>query len=126
MTPVNLRQYIAHIDDVPEVEGHYPPPFDAEKGSIYRDLGRASNSKTIGFGWERLLPGRRTAFTHAHLHEEEFVYVIAGTCNVRLISPGSAPEEFPLRAGHAVSLPAGTGIAHNPSRETLEPMTRPV
>ena len=103
---------IKHIDDLPEEEGHYPPPFDGEKLTIYKDLGRACGSKTIGVGHERLPPGRRSSFTHAHEHEEEFVFVIAGTCHVRLIEPGGEPREVELRAGHGVSFPAGTGIAH--------------
>jgi uncharacterized cupin superfamily protein len=78
---------IVHIDDVEEVEGCYPAPFDTEKLSIYRDLGRAAGSKTIGFAYERLPPGRRTRFTHAHLREEELVYVLSGRCHVRMIEP---------------------------------------
>jgi uncharacterized cupin superfamily protein len=58
------------------------------------------------------LPGRRSGFTHAHSDEEELVFVLAGTCHVRLLAPGAAPREIALRAGHAVSFPAGTGIAH--------------
>jgi uncharacterized cupin superfamily protein len=105
------RPFIAHVDDVAEIEGCYPPPFDGEKLSVYRDLGRATGSQRVGFAFERLLPGRRTSFTHAHSHEEEFVYVISGRCHVRLVEAGAA-EEIPLRAGHAVTFPAGTGIAH--------------
>jgi uncharacterized cupin superfamily protein len=104
--------FVAHIDDVAEEEGTYPAPFDGEKLSIYRNLGKATGSKTIGFAYERLLPGRRTSFTHAHSAEEEAVYVLPGTCHVRVIEPGAEPREIPLRAGHAVSFPAGTGIAH--------------
>lgn len=104
--------YVVHIDDVPEAEGHYPPPFDGEKMTIYRDLGRAAGSKTVGMGYERLPPGRRSSFTHAHSAEEELIYVLSGTCHVRLIEPGAEPREVPLRAGHLVAFPAGTGIAH--------------
>ena len=104
--------YVVHANDVQELEGTYPAPFDGEKLSIYRDLGRAAGSKTIGFGVERIPPGRRTSFTHAHSDEEELVYVIAGTCHVRLVEPGSEAREVALRAGHVVSFPAGTGIAH--------------
>jgi uncharacterized cupin superfamily protein len=106
------REYIVHIDDVAEEEGCYPAPFAAEKLSVYRNLGRAAGSQTLGFAFERLPPGRRTSFTHAHLREEEFVYVLSGRCHVRVIEPDGAPEEIPLRAGHAVSFPAGTGRAH--------------
>jgi len=108
MTP----PYIVHLDDVPEKEGAYPPPFDREKLSIYKNLGQATGSRSLGFAVERLLPGRRTSFTHAHSHEEEFVYVLSGTCHVRIIEPGSDPREVPLRAGHAVTFVAGTRIAH--------------
>lgn len=104
--------FIVHIDDVPEVEGAYVAPFDAEKLSIYRDLGRATGSKNVGFAFERLLPGRRTSFTHAHSHEEEFVYVLSGTCHVRLVEPGAEAREVALRAGHAVTFVAGTRVAH--------------
>jgi uncharacterized cupin superfamily protein len=105
-------KYIVHIEEVDEVEGAYPSPFDAEKLTLYRDLGRAAGAKTIGCGYERLLPGRRSSFTHAHSEEEEMVFVVAGTCHARLLEPGADPREVPLRAGHLVSFPAGTGIAH--------------
>jgi uncharacterized cupin superfamily protein len=108
----DMVSYVVHIDDVAEIEGAYPPPFDAEKLSIYRHLSRAAGSQRIGFSYERLLPGRRTSFTHAHSDEEEFVYVLSGTCHVRIVEPGSEPREIPLRPGHAVSFPPGTGIAH--------------
>jgi uncharacterized cupin superfamily protein/L-amino acid N-acyltransferase YncA len=104
--------YVVHLDDVAEVEGTYPPPFDAEKLTIYRDLGRAAGTRNVGFGHERLLPGRRSSFTHAHELEEEFVLVLEGTCHLRVIEPGAAPREIPLRKGHAVAFPPGTGIAH--------------
>jgi uncharacterized cupin superfamily protein len=107
-----MAPYVVHIDDVAEVEGTYPTPFDAEKLTLYRDLGRAAGSKNVGFAYERLLPGRRSSFTHAHSAEEELVYVLAGTCHVRTLEPGAAPREIPLRAGHAVSFTAGTGLAH--------------
>jgi uncharacterized cupin superfamily protein len=107
-----MDPFIVHVDDVEEIEGAYRSPFDKEKLSIYRDIGRRAGSKNVGFSWERLLPGRRTSFTHAHSEEEEFIFVLSGTCHVRLVEPGSEPREIPLRAGHAVSFPAGTEIAH--------------
>lgn len=104
--------YVVHVDEVAEVEGAYPPPCDAEKLTRYRDLGRATGSVTLGWAWERLLPGRRSSFTHAHSAEEELVFVLGGTCHLRVVEPGGEVRELPLRAGHAVTLAAGTGIAH--------------
>ncbi|WP_225414431.1 cupin domain-containing protein [Stigmatella hybrida] len=107
------KSFIVHVDDVPEEEGRYPAPFDGERLSFGRNLGWASGSERLGLRLERLPPGRRTSFTHAHSHAEELVYILEGTCHVRLIQPGaSVARELPLRAGHTVSFPSGTGIAH--------------
>src|SRR5882757_3994226 len=104
--------YIAHEDDVQEEPGNYPVPFDAERLSSTRDLGIATGTVNFGVRQERLPPGRRTSFTHAHSDEEEWAYVLRGECIVRLIDPDGTTHEHALRAGHAVAFPAGTGIAH--------------
>jgi uncharacterized cupin superfamily protein len=104
--------WLVHAADVPEVEGHYPAPFDAERLSLGRDLGRALGSVKLGLWQERIPPGRRTSFTHAHSTEEELVYVLDGECAVRVVEPGRPARDLPLRAGHALAFPAGTGIAH--------------
>ncbi len=116
-----MSPYVVHIEDVKEEESSYRAPFDAEKLALYRDLGAATGSKSLGFGLDRLLPGRRTSFTHAHSDEEELVYVLAGTCHLRVIEPGKEPQEIALRAGHVVSFPAGTGIAHTFLNRSTEP-----
>ena len=104
--------FIVFAPDVPAEEGHYPPPFDRERLGFFRDLGKAAGTVSLGVGLDRLPPGERTSFTHAHSHEEELVYVLEGECSVRLIEPGQEPREVPLRAGHIVSFPAGKRIAH--------------
>jgi uncharacterized cupin superfamily protein len=104
--------FVVFAPDVPEEEGHYPPPFDRERLGFFRDLGRALGTKSIGVGLDRLPPGERTSFTHAHSDEEELVYILEGECCVRLIEPGKPAREVPLRAGHVVSFVAGTRIAH--------------
>jgi uncharacterized cupin superfamily protein len=104
--------FIVFAPDVPEEEGHYPPPFDKERTGSFRNLGKATGSKSIGFGIDRLAPGERSSFTHAHEHEEEIIYVLEGECAVRIVEPGKAPREVPLRKGHAVTFVAGTRIAH--------------
>jgi uncharacterized cupin superfamily protein len=116
-----MSPYVVHIEDVKEEEGGYRAPFDTEKLALYRDLGAATGSMSLGFGLDRLLPGRRTSFTHAHSDEEELVYVLAGTCHLRVIEPGKEAREIPLRAGHVVSFPAGTGIAHTFFNRGTEP-----
>ena len=104
--------FIVFAPDVPEVPGHYPSPFDEERVGFYRNLGKAAGSASLGFGIDRLGPGERSSFTHAHALEEELVYVLEGECVVRLVELGKEPVEVPLRAGHVVSFVAGTGLAH--------------
>ena len=104
--------FIVNALDVPEEEGAYPPPFDEEKLSLGRNLGQAAQTVAIGLWQERIPPGRRTSFTHAHSHEEELVYLLAGTCTVRLVYPDGRREEWPMTGGDVASFPAGTGIAH--------------
>ena len=104
--------FIVHADEVAEEEGRYRPPFDAEGLSFGRELGRAAGALKLGVSRERLPPGRRTSFTHAHSKEEEFVYVLEGECVLRIVQPGEPFREILLRAGHAVSFLAGTRIAH--------------
>jgi hypothetical protein len=97
---MNPDSFIVLALDVPEEEGHYPVPFDKERLRFFRDIGRAAGSKSIGVGLDRLPPGERTSFTHAHSHEEELVYVLEGEVHVRLIEPGKEPREV-LVAGVA-------------------------
>ncbi len=111
-TATDAASWVVHADDVPEEEGHYRPPFDAEKLSFTRELGRAMGAVKLGMSRERLPPGRRTSFTHAHSLEEELVYVLEGECMLRVVPPGEPAREIPLRAGHAVTFLAGTQLAH--------------
>jgi uncharacterized cupin superfamily protein len=103
--------FVVRTSELPSHLASYPSPCDSEKLSIGRDLGRAAGSRAIGAWHERLEPGRRTSFTHAHLREEELIYVLAGTPTLRWIQDGVA-DECGLGPGDFVAFPAGTGIAH--------------
>jgi uncharacterized cupin superfamily protein len=109
---VATDSFIVFADDIPEREGRYPAPFDKERVGFFRDLGRAAGTVNLGLSLDRLPPGERSSFTHAHSHEEELVYVLEGECCVRIIESGKDAREVPLRAGHVVSFVAGTRIAH--------------
>lgn len=108
--------FVVRSADVPEEEGAYRPPFDGEKLSFGRNLGAALGTRGLGVWVERLPPGRRTSFTHAHSAEEELVYVLSGAPSVRWCAPDGSlvPEmrEHTLAPGDTVAFPPGTGIAH--------------
>ena len=118
-----MPPFITHIDDVPENEGRYPAPFDAEALTFGRDLGRAAGVERLGTYIERLPAGRRTSRLHAHAREEETVFVLAGTPVLRWRAPGGPLEESALRKGSFGAFRAGTGIAHsiyNPGPEEAQ------
>ena len=104
--------FLRFADDLPEIEGRYPAPFEAEGLSFGRDLGRAAGSARLGAWRERLPPGRRTSRLHAHSLEEEAVYVLTGQPVLCWQEPGGPVQRTPLRPGAYLSLRAGTQIAH--------------
>lgn len=103
---------ILHRDDVPETPGQYPPPFDGELLSHGRDLGSAAGVERLGTWMERLPVGHRTSRLHAHLREEEAIYVLAGTPSVRWREADGREGRTTLRPGSFCVFPAGTGLAH--------------
>jgi uncharacterized cupin superfamily protein len=103
---------LVHAADVEEQGGSYPAPADHVPLARFRDLGRAAGTLRVGASLDRLGPGAYTSLTHAHTTEEEFVYVLAGACTLRIVAPGAGPEDVPARAGDFVAFPPGTGVAH--------------
>lgn len=63
--------------------------------------------KNLGISYDYLPSGTRSAFPHAHTHEEEFVYVIQGHPTVWLdgFTKTIGPDEF-------AAYPSNTGLAH--------------
>jgi uncharacterized cupin superfamily protein len=76
-------------------------------GRIQRDLGRAAGSTVTGVRHCHVLPGLLNAAPHCHSAEEEMFVVIGGSGELLL-----GDESIPVRAGHVISRPAGTGVAH--------------
>lgn len=76
--------------------------------SFRRDLGRAAGSAITGLKHAEVEPGFAATPLHCHSHEEEIFVVLAG--NGTLVLDGEA--ETPVRAGHVVARPPGTGVAH--------------
>ncbi len=63
--------------------------------------------KNLGISYDYLPPGTRSAYPHAHTHEEEFVYVIQGHPTVWLdgFTKTLSPDEF-------AAYPSNTGLSH--------------
>jgi len=82
-----------------------------------RALSRAAGAELTGLQHVVVPPGRLNAAPHCHSAEEELFVVLAGAGALEL-SPalldgeGAEPESYPVRTGHVVARPAGSGRAH--------------
>jgi uncharacterized cupin superfamily protein len=99
---------VVHVDDV---EG------DHEDGS-WRRMACQAGSERTGLNWGRLPAGEEGAPPHSHSADEEIFVVLDGEGVLELhpspqrVRDGGVYEEQPIRAGHVISRPAGTGISH--------------
>ena len=104
---------IVNVADVPaDPDDDTPPEYEAE----WRDLGRSAGSERTGIQHIRVEPGRLNCQHHCHSAEEEIFVVLEGDGTLELVpSPRSSTQEeqrIPVRAGHVVSRPPGTRVAH--------------
>jgi uncharacterized cupin superfamily protein len=70
-------------------------------------------TKLAGLGWEKLPAGHRGSVPHCHSAEEEVFVILEGTATLELWPREGTAEETPLRAGHVVARPPGTGVSHS-------------
>jgi uncharacterized cupin superfamily protein len=91
---------------------------ETEGGDTYKVLAAAAGSKETGLGWSQLAPGRIGSPPHCHSEEEEVFVILDGEGTLELWPTpvaerrGVAREDLPVRAGHVVSRPAATKVAH--------------
>jgi uncharacterized cupin superfamily protein len=74
---------------------------------VRRGLGEHLGARTTGMSLLEIPPRVRSYPMHCHSAEEELFVVLAGAGTLRL-----SDDQHPLRPGHVVSRPAGTGVAH--------------
>jgi uncharacterized cupin superfamily protein len=78
------------------------------RASIDRDLGRSAGSERTGLCHVEIAAGKQGAPHHCHSAEEEIFVILEGGGTLRL-----GEERAPIRAGHVLGRPPGTGVAHS-------------
>jgi uncharacterized cupin superfamily protein len=90
---------------VAEVEGEERRRGDT--GIVRRNVGIALGSRATGMRILEIDPGMHGYPAHCHSAEEELFVVLDGSGTLLL-----GADEHPVRRGHVVARPAGTGVAH--------------
>ena len=86
----------------------YPPLFAARMGGREkRPLGNLFGLENFGVNLTRLAPGAISALRHAHLTQDEFIYVLEGSPVLR-----TDAGETALASGMCAGFRAGSGDAH--------------
>jgi uncharacterized cupin superfamily protein len=99
---------IANLDAVPAERVARP-----RVARVRRNLGRAVGSRRAGLQHVVVDAGRYATPEHCHSLEEEIFVILDGTGELIL-----GEEAVPVRPGHVISRPAGTGVAHALRAET--------
>lgn len=108
------RTHVVNADEL-EWSPESAPDGSAPRGR--KKLAAAAGGKQLGASLYRMEPGAKPWPRHAHLANEEAIYVLAGAGAIQI-----GEREVPLRAGDWVALPAGLAGAHqirNPSSGEL-------
>ena len=110
--------------ELPEPSAQRPPTIvriadievrDRHRGDIAqvtRDIGDELGCVRAGISAISVDPGRLSNPPHCHSAEDELFVVLQGDGALELLHPDGTAESHPVHAGHVVSLPAGTGVAH--------------
>ena len=94
----------------------YPEPYRAANQQRWnRRLGDHVGLTNFGVNLTRIVPGGQSSHRHAHLRQDEFIYVVQGTVELET----NAGTEV-LRAGMCAGFPAGTGNAHRFVNRSVE------
>jgi uncharacterized cupin superfamily protein len=80
-----------------------PPGFEMRR----KQLAAAAGGVELGCSLVEVAPGSRSVPLHAHLGNEEAIFVLSGEATLRI-----GDRKVPLRAGDYVALPAGPESAH--------------
>ena len=93
---------------------NYPEPFAARvAGRVKRPLGDLFGLMSFGVNLTTLKPGAMSALRHAHVKQDEFVYILAGEPTM-ITDAGRTP----LKPGMCAGFKGGSGDAHHLVNET--------
>lgn len=106
---------IINLTDIDEADAKYADEPAGQRG-VYRDPSRGLGMKAFGISQHTLFPGQENARYHVERHEDEFFFVLTGTCKVRLDG-----KIYHLHPGDVLFTPIG--VAHSLFNDGTEACT---
>jgi uncharacterized cupin superfamily protein len=103
--PDNIR----NVDDV---------DLESDRHQTWAGLANRTDTDLAGLAWEQIAAEQTGSIPHSHSEEEEIFVILEGSAtlhlepNPRPAGHGVSAEAHPLRPGHVVARPPGTGISH--------------
>ena len=110
--PANIKDSAELFENEPF---SYPTCKVKETFSRGRDSTSATGLQKLGIWIDRIPPGHRSSWPHAHLVEEEFVFVVKGRAEAWIDGDRSS-----MNVGDGIGFVSGTGVAHTIANSTDE------
>lgn len=108
----NGRKLVWTAEELARAGFRFLHPLDADAETVLVPLSRITGLQRAGVNLIRVPPGRRAFPLHRHHVEEEWVFVVSGTAEVRLddeahrLGPGGFVAFPPGGSAHAVANPS--------------------
>ncbi len=96
-----------NVTNVDDLEWEAGMAHGTRFGSKLKHLAALAGAKGLGCTLYEVAPGRRAFPMHAHLANEEAIFVLEGEGTMRI-----GEREVPVRAGDYVAFPPGPASAH--------------
>lgn len=109
-----------HAEGVSVSKGktNYPEPFASlVKGRTKRKLGDIFDLTNFGVNLTELDPGSVSSVKHYHTKQDEFIFILKGTCTVLC-----GEDEFLVSTGDCIGFKAATGAGHQLVNRSSEPV----
>ncbi len=96
-----------NVTNADEIEWEAGMEHGTRFGSKTKHLATLSGGRSLGCSLYEVPPGKRAFPMHAHLANEEAIYILEGEGTMRI-----GEREVPVRAGDYVAFPTGAEHAH--------------
>jgi uncharacterized cupin superfamily protein len=112
-----MGQRDPNVTNIDELEWEDGLSHGTRFGSKTKHLAALTGGKSLGCSIYEIEPGKRAFPMHAHLANEEAIYILAGEGTMRI-----GDRKVPVRAGDYIAFPPGRDHAHQLINTSAAPL----